>query len=141
MKVAHLVAKFIAGLTVLFGLVAAATVIGAAGAGAPSLTVYFAKDFTDQPYQQKAYQKVASNWARPAKTPSASGKAVVITTLGRDGKVVSASLGAKSGDGAWDQAALAAVGKASPFAPFPAAYRNPTTEVHFHFEWTEAPKK
>jgi TonB family protein len=138
-KIAHLVARFIAALTVLFGLAAATSVIGAAVAGAPSLTVYFAKDFTDQGYQRKAYQKVASTWARPAKTPQVSGKTVVITTLGRDGKVLSAVVGTKSGLDAWDEAALQAVRKASPFDPFPAAYANPTTEVHFHFEWAPAP--
>jgi len=136
MKVAHLIARFIAGLTVLFGLLATATVIGFAASGTPSLTVYFARDFTDTPYQQKAYQKVAASWARPAKAPSGGNKAVIETTLTRDGKVASASLSTRSGVESWDAAALQAVWKASPFPPFPPGYPNPTTEVHFHFGWT-----
>jgi len=139
MKLAHLVARLFAGLTLLFGLLAGATVIGAATPGSPSLTVYFAKDFTDTPYQKAAFQKVASAWALPSKTPAPGSKAVVVATLSRDGKLVSANLGMKSGIDAWDQAAVAALQKAAPFAPFPAAYRNATTEVHFHFEWTAKP--
>jgi protein TonB len=141
MKIAHLVTRLIAGLTVLFGLMAAATVIGFAATGSPSLTVYFAKDFTDTAYQKGAYQRVASSWTRPAKTPAVGSKAVVQMTLTRDGTLASASVTTKSGEEMWDAAALAAVRKAAPFAPLPPGYANPTTEVHVHFEWAAAPAK
>ena len=34
----------------------------------------------------------------------------------------------------WDDAAIAAVKRAAPFAPLPPAWGFPTMEVHFHFE-------
>jgi len=141
MKLAHLLARLFAGLTVLFGLAAAASVIGAADQGTRALSAYFAKDFTDVAYQQKAYERVAAAWIRGTANPPIGAKSVVITTLSRDGRVAAAALGMKSGVAAWDDAALAAVRKASPFAPFPASYPGPTTEVHFHFEWKAQPLK
>ncbi|MBI3449153.1 MAG: TonB family protein [Acidobacteria bacterium] len=141
MKAAHLVTKLLAALTVIFGLAAAATVIGAAPAGSPSITVYFAKDFTDSAYQRKAYDKVATGWRMPARQPAPGHKTVVVTTIARDGTVAASGVTMKSGEDAWDAAALDAVRRASPFAPFPPGYAGATTEVHFHFEWTSPPPK
>jgi TonB family protein len=106
---------------------------GATGHCAPSLQAYFAKDFTDQAYQHKAYQKVAGQWKRPASDPRPGSKAVVIATIARDGKAPSPTLHMKSGSESWDAAALAAVKAAAPFDPLPASYPQPSVEVHFHF--------
>jgi len=103
------------------------------GRCAPSLQAYFAGDFTDQAYQKKVYDKVGSLWRRPPADPKRGAKAVVITTIGRDGKGAPPLLHMKSGSDAWDTAALAAVKSASPFPPLPASYPQPGVEVHFHF--------
>ena len=105
----------------------------APGRCAPSLQAYFAADFTDQAYQQKAYDKVAGVWRRPPTDPKHGAKTVVITTIARDGKTSPPTLHMKSGSDAWDAAALAAVTTASPFPPLPASYTRPGAEVHFHF--------
>jgi protein TonB len=96
--------------------------------------VFFASTFKDQAYQQTAYQKVASSWKRPAASPKAGAKAVVIVTIGRDGKTTPPVLHLASGSDAWDAAALEALKKAAPFEPLPKSYSGPSVEVHFHFE-------
>ena len=106
---------------------------GGAGHCTPSLQVFFASDFTDQAYQKKAYDKVASLWKRPPADPKRGSKAVVITTIAKDGKGTPPMLHMKSGSDAWDAAAMQAVKTASPFPPLPPAYAQPGVEVHFHF--------
>ena len=115
---------------------AAAMLPDAIGAAActPRLQVFFAASFKDAAYQQKAYQKVAGSWKRPASSPKTGGKAVVIVSIARDGKATPPVLHLKSGSDAWDAAALEAVKKASPFEPLPKGYAGPSVEVHFHFE-------
>lgn len=104
-----------------------------AGRCAPSLQAFFASDFTDQAYQKKAYEKVAALWRRPPGDPKRGAKAVVITTIAKDGKGTPPVLHMKSGSDAWDAAAMQAVKAASPFPPLPASYAQPGVEVHFHF--------
>jgi TonB family protein len=106
---------------------------GGAAHCTPSLQVFFASDFTDQAYQKKAYDKVASLWKRPPADPKRGSKAVVITTIAKDGKGTPPMLHMKSGSDAWDAAAMLAVKTASPFPPLPASYAQPGVEVHFHF--------
>jgi periplasmic protein TonB len=106
---------------------------GMAGRCAPSLQVFFASDFTDQAYQKKAYDRVASIWKRPPGDPRRGSKTVVITTIAKDGKGTTPMLHMKSGSDAWDAAAMQAVKAASPFPPLPASYAQPGVEVHFHF--------
>jgi|KBSSwiStaDraftv2_1062776.scaffolds.fasta_scaffold294161_2 TonB family protein len=106
---------------------------GGAGHCTPSLQVFFASDFTDQAYQKKAYDKVASLWKRPPADPKRGSKTVVITTIAKDGKGTPPMLHMKSGSDAWDAAAMQAVKAASPFPPLPASYAQPGVEVHFHF--------
>ena len=112
---------------------AAEQVPAPAGKCAPSLQVFFASDFTDQAYQKKAYDKVASLWRRPPADPKRGSKTVVITTIAKDGKGTPPMLHMKSGSDAWDAAAMQAVKAASPFPPLPASYAQPGVEVHFHF--------
>ncbi|HET8946631.1 MAG TPA: TonB family protein [Candidatus Polarisedimenticolia bacterium] len=125
------------GLLVLAGWSAVATggeqVPGGVGRCAPSLQAFFASDFTDQAYQKKAYDKVAALWKRPPADPKRGAKAVVITTIAKDGKGTPPMLHMKSGSDAWDAAAMQAVKAASPFPPLPASYAQPGVEVHFHF--------
>jgi len=111
-----------------------ATPVAAPAACTPRLQVFFASTFRDQAYQQKAYQRVASSWKRPAASPRAGGKAVVIVSIGRDGKTTLPVLHLASGSDAWDAAALEALRKAAPFEPLPKSYSGPSVEVHFHFE-------
>jgi protein TonB len=112
----------------------APTPVAGAAACTPRLQVFFASTFKDQAYQQTAYQKVASSWKRPAASPKAGAKAVVIVTIGRDGKTTPPVLHLASGSDAWDAAALEALKKAAPFEPLPKSYSGPSVEVHFHFE-------
>ena len=100
----------------------------------PRLQAFFASDFTDQAYQQKTYAKVAATWKRPAILPGAGAKAVVITTIARDGSITPPMLHMKSGSDTWDAAALLAVKGAAPFEPLPKAYTRASVEVHLHFE-------
>lgn len=124
---------------VLLGILIAETRLPAAAAGPatkakPRLNVYFQSDFTDASYQKASFEKVLKSWAPPAALPAPGKKTVVQSSIGREGKLISALVTMKSGSTAWDAAALAAVRKASPFAPLPAAYKGPQLEVHWHFE-------
>jgi len=128
---------FLALLSAVLAIIAAGLGTGLAvtpaTAGTPRLQVFFAADFTDVPYQQGVYKKVAGTWQWPAETPKPGSKAVVIVTIRKDGAVSAPALHMQSGSDLWDAAALEAVRKASPFDPLPKAYRPPSVEVHFHF--------
>lgn len=139
------VARFLFVVTVLVPLSGSAPCAASGPAGGPAasaapatcsprLQVFFAAAFKDQAYQQKAYQKAAASWKRPAASPKAGGKAVVIVTIGRDGRTTPPVLHMKSGSDAWDAAALEALRKAAPFEPLPKSYAGSSVEVHFHFE-------
>ena len=98
------------------------------------LNGYFAADFTDVAYQQAAFNKVLKGWKVTAPLPPAGKKTVVISTIGRDGALLGTKFNLKSGNEAFDAAAEAAVKSAAPFARFPVSYKQPTVEVHWHFE-------
>jgi len=104
-------------------------------AAAPRLQVYFAADFKDAAYQKGVYTKVASAWKRPAAAPKPGGKAVVIAVIQKDGAAPGPTLHLASGSDEWDQSAIAAVTRASPFGPLPKSYTRASVEVHFHFEY------
>lgn len=118
-------------------LLALALAISAAWAAKPALRVFFASDFTDVPYQQKAVNRVLGVWKPPAEMPKAGSKAVVIVTILRDGKALETKLHFKSGSDKWDQAALQAAKDALPFEPLPKGYLGSSVEAHFHFEVVE----
>ena len=124
---------FLALLPAVGGMIAAGLFVTPAVAGTPRLQVFFSSDFTDVPYQQAVYKKVAGAWQRPAEAPKAGSKAVVIASIRKDGTVSAPALHMKSGSEAWDAAAVEAIRKASPFDPLPKAYNRPSVEVHFHF--------
>lgn len=103
--------------------------------GGPDLKSYPASDFKDPAYHRALHNKVGASWARPAQGPKAGSKAVVIVTILRDGTLMEPPrLHMKSGSEAWDQSAMDAVKKASPFDPLPKGYARTSLEVHFHFE-------
>jgi protein TonB len=114
-------------------LLVTTTLAGPATGGSPKLQVFFAADFTDVPYQQGVYKKVAGAWKWPAEAPKPGSKAVVIVTIQKSGTSSQPALHMKSGSDAWDAAAMEAVRRAAPFDPLPASYRPPSVEVHFHF--------
>jgi TonB family protein len=116
--------------------IAAALSIGVATAGGARLQVFFAADFKDQAYQQAVYKKAGAAWRQPAAHPKAGSKSVVIATILRDGTAPGPRLHHPSGSKEWDDAALAAVGRAQPFGPLPKGYAPSSVEVHFHFEYS-----
>ena len=126
-------ALFLALLPAAAGMIAAGLAVTPAVAGTPRLQIFFSADFTDVPYQQAVYKKVAGAWQRPAEAPKAGSKAVVIASIRKDGTVSAPALHMKSGSEAWDAAAVEAIRKASPFDPLPKPYNRPSVEVHFHF--------
>jgi TonB family protein len=105
----------------------------AAAKTTPRLQAYFATDFTDTGYQQAAVAKVLKSWKVSRPLPAAGKKTVVISTIGRDGALLDTRFNLNSGQKAFDDAALAAVKGAAPFAGFPKNYTRPTLEVHWHF--------
>jgi len=130
MKNAHRFGTFLVIVSVLAAAAGAILV-----AGAPDLKTYPASDFKDTAWLQKMHQKVGASWKRPAETPQAPAKSVVIVTILRDGSLLESRLHMKSGIAQWDASALEAVKKASPFDPLPKSYPRTSLEVHFHFEY------
>ena len=63
-----------------------------------------------------------------------SANRVLIALIARDGKLQGLRDHLMTGNKPWDNAAIAAVKAAAPFAPLPKTYAYPTLEVHFHFE-------
>jgi len=98
----------------------------------PRLNAYFAKGFEDAAWQRAAFDKVARSW-KAASPPEVGKKAVVISTITRDGKVMEAKIGTPSGSEGWDQAAVEAVKSAAPFPPLPRSWAGTSLEVHWHF--------
>lgn len=122
------------GILLLAIAVVLAALPPAMAQGTPDLKTYPAPDFKDQAYLQKLHQKVGTSWKRPQESPEPPAKAVVIATFLRDGSLLEARLHHKSGSGAWDASAMAAVKNAAPVDPLPEQYKRTSLEVHFHFE-------
>lgn len=102
-------------------------------AGKPQMNAYFATGFDDAAYQKQAVDKVLKGWA-PGSRPAPGKLAVLISKIGRDGKLRELYFHVKSENQGWDDAAEAAVHKAAPFPPLPKSYPHDTLEVHWHFE-------
>ena len=113
--------------------------VAVAAAGSPRLEAFFQNELKSADYQQKVYSRVAGKWSQPKGTPALGKKTVVQAVIGRDGKLVSATVSTASGSKAWDAAALAAVKKAAPFPPLPASYTQSTLDAHFHVAWVAGP--
>jgi protein TonB len=113
--------------------------VALAAAGSPRLEAFFQNELKSADYQQKVYSRVAGKWRQPKGTPALGKKAVVQAVIGRDGKLVSATVSTPSGSKAWDAAALAAVKQAAPFPALPASYTQSTLDAHFHVSWVAGP--
>jgi protein TonB len=96
---------------------------------------YFTPAFTDTAYQKEAAAKVLKAWKPVAGAPVGK-KTVLIATIAKDGTLAGLGDHLMTGFKPWDDAAIAAVKKAVPFAPLPKSWGYPTMEVHFHFEVT-----
>ncbi|MBZ4422311.1 TonB C-terminal domain-containing protein [Myxococcus sp. RHST-1-4] len=112
-----------------------------AASGSPRLEAFFQSELKSADYQQKVYSRVAGKWRQPGPkgSPALGRKTVVQAVIGRDGKLVSATVSAESGSKTWDAAALAAVKKAAPFPPLPESYTLSTLDAHFHVSWVAGP--
>jgi protein TonB len=96
-------------------------------------TAYFTPAFTDAAYQKEAAAKVLKAWKSPPGAPAGK-KTVLIAQIAKDGSLAGLKDNLLTGFKPWDDAAIAAVKKAAPFAPLPQSWGFPTMEVHFHFE-------
>jgi protein TonB len=96
-------------------------------------TAYFTPAFTDAAYQKEAAAKVQKGW-KPAAGAPAGKKTVLIALIAKDGSLAGLRDHLMTGFKPWDDAAIAAVKNAAPFAPLPKSWGFPTMEVHFHFE-------
>jgi protein TonB len=111
----------------------ATTSVVAAPKVVPRFNAYFASAFTDAAYQKEAAAKVLKGW-KPVAGPAVGKKTVLIALIARDGTLSGLRDHVMTGVKPWDDAAIAAVKAAAPFAPLPKTYPYPTLEVHFHFE-------
>jgi protein TonB len=98
-------------------------------------TAYFTPAFTDAAYQKEAAAQVLKAWKPVAGAPAGK-KTVLIAQIAKDGTLAGLRDNLLTGFKPWDDAAIAAVKKAAPFAPLPKSWGFPTMEVHFHFEVT-----
>lgn len=103
--------------------------------GRAVLKAYFQQILTSQPYQQKAYAKVAKAWKQPAQHPAPGKKVIVQAVIDREGKLVASKVLRESGSKPWDDSVLAAVRAAAPFGALPKDFAYPTVEAHFHLGW------
>ena len=96
-------------------------------------TAYFTPAFTDAAYQKEASAKILKAW-KPVTGAPAGKKTVLIALIAKDGTLAGLRDHLMTGFKPWDDAAVAAVKNAAPFAPLPKSWGFPTMEVHFHFE-------
>jgi protein TonB len=113
----------------LFGMILALLLPGG------RFNAYFTPAFTDTAYQKDAAAKVLKAWKPVAGAPVGK-KTVLIAMIAKDGTLSGLRDNLMTGFKPWDDAAIAAVKKAAPFAPLPKSWGFPTMEVHFHFEVT-----
>ena len=100
---------------------------------AARFNAYFTPAFTDAAYQKETAAKVLKAWKPPAAAPTGK-KTVLIALIAKDGTLSGLRDHLLSGSKPWDDAAIAAVKGAAPFAPLPKSWAFATMEVHFHFE-------
>jgi colicin import membrane protein len=88
-------------------------------------------------YYAELWARIRSEWALPKGIlPSESLEAVVDITVSRSGAVTSLNIEKRSGNRYFDQSAVRAVRKASPFPPVPAGIRGSSIDlgIRFHSE-------
>ena len=99
----------------------------AQGAGTVTLSV---ADFPYAWYIQAIHRKIQERWqgrAIDGRQPE------VIFEIGRDGQLRRLAIGKTSGNPAYDQLAMRAVGDATPFPPLPAEFGKPTLTIGLQF--------
>lgn len=96
---------------------------------------YFTPAFTDVAYQKESAAKVLKAWKPVAGAPVGK-KTVLIAMIAKDGTLSGLRDHLMTGFKPWDDAGIAAVRTAAPFAPLPKSWGFETMEVHFHFEVT-----
>jgi TonB family protein len=104
--------------------------LGGAGSGSP-----FDQDFEYAYYVQQMLARIHQRWQRTA----VRGTAVVVVrfTIGRDGKVLDASIETSSGVSILDRSSLRAVMLADPLPPLPNSYLRDQVGVHLRFTYTD----
>jgi hypothetical protein len=122
--------KALRGIGIAAAFAAFTLVLGAQA----RMNAFFSRDFKDTAYQKAAVDKVLKNWSPPAAKPAVGQKTVLISKIGRDGKLHNLYFHVKTENGPWDDAAGEAVRKSGPFAPLPTSFKEPFLEVHWHFE-------
>jgi len=88
-------------------------------------------------YYEAIWSRIKSEWALPRGIlPSTNLEAVVDVTVSRSGSVTSLSIERSSGNRYFDQSAIRAIRKASPFPPIPASIRGSSIDlgIRFHTE-------
>jgi TonB family protein len=103
------------------------------GSGALSLEV---GDFPFAWYLRTIQGKIAERWTPPPGSREGQ-QVVVVFEIGRDGQASNVALEKRSGNAAYDLAALRAVTDASPFPPLPAEFKEPLLRVHLGFHYTD----
>ena len=117
-------------------MIALSALLMAAAAASPRLQAYFTTGFEDAAWQRAAFDRVAKAWIAAA-PPAVGKKAVVLSTITRDGRLLEARVDTSSGNDAWDKAALDAVRKAAPFPALPKTWPSTSLDVHWHFAFAK----
>jgi protein TonB len=93
-------------------------------------------DFPFAWYLRTIQDKITARWAPPP--GSLEGQHVVVVfEIGRDGRASNVAVEKRSGNAAYDLAALRAVTDASPFPPLPAEFKEPLLRIHLGFHYTD----
>lgn len=104
---------------------------GAVGVGETGVTGIEGGDFPYTIYLERMKTLVGTRWVRPQ---SASGQpAIIYFVIERDGRVRDAKIETRSGNTAFDRAALRSVIEASPLPPLPFGYNGTYLGVHLTF--------
>jgi protein TonB len=90
-------------------------------------------DFPFTYYLRLIQSKIGERWSPPRAAAGGGERVVVLFEIQRDGQVREPQVEHSSGNKLYDQAAIRAVGEASPFPPLPPEYKQPTLRVHFGF--------
>ena len=129
-------ATLIAACALSCALATAGSAPAKSAAATPHLQAYFTTGFDDAAWQKAAFDRVAKVWIAAA-PPAVGKRAVVLSTITRDGKLLESKIDTTSGSEGWDKAALDAVRKAAPFPALPKTWANTSVEVHWHFAFTK----
>ena len=86
-----------------------------------------------KPYMEKLQKKIKSKWHPPKGYKTAS--TVVFFQIDRQGNILNTKVIKSSDIQGYDEAAIKAIKKASPFEPLPAEYKGKTVDVQFNLDY------